>query len=418
MKNINNEKFWRRLLNYISFVLIFALIEFVIYHVLTKIGIEEYWLVIPVVFYLFSMLINNFWAKSNLNSRLLSAVSLGALIVLYFYISIEKINLWVTSNAELLSFLIVLIYFINLILVNKAIKVTEVDSMSNDNNSLFNLFYINTSKVHEIVMLIDNKIMKTVEKEQISEELLKYNSSLNLNVPDTLTTGIGYLKEDNSKKKVYESFDVKNTKSIMLRKIYETIQANKQQSRNTLKTGDLVVFENIELRPRNIDDTVLVLNILRDSNIKNSSNDNLEINLNKMMDKMLDDFTIDYIFSYKTDDVEEEFIVQLPFKNNDNFENGYQHNDLQLGKLSLMGIYRGEIDYSQRESTSSKFLDLMSKSYQNELKEGSDAIMKSSNASGEAVEIAFDFSHNKLSEKLNLIDVIAIIQELNIDRKN
>ena len=46
-------------------------------------------------------------------------------------------------------------------------------------------------------------------------------------------------------------------------------------------------------------------------------------------------------------DISNKYIIQFPYKYTDNFENGYQHNDLQLGKLSLIGIYRGEIDFSK-----------------------------------------------------------------------
>lgn len=412
MKKIN----WTTLLNCITYILVFVLIECSIYQALIKIGFKEYWITIPAVLYLIVLLIFSFLRKPIFSSKLLAIVNLGALVMLFFYISMDNINAWIIKNSSLLSFIVVLLFFFNLIISTKAKKVSEDDNKSESYNNLFNLFYINTSKVHEIVMLIDNKIMKAIEREQISEELLKYNSSLSLSVPNKLTTEIGYVKEDNSKKKVYESFDVKTTKSIMLRKIYETIKSINQQIRNVLSIGDLVIFENIELRQRNVDDTVFVLNILRDSNIKNSSNDSVEINLNKMMDKMLDDFTIDYIFTYKMNNIEKKYIIQLPFKNSDNFENGYQHNDLQLGKLSLIGIYRGEIDFSQRESTSSKFLELMSKSYKNELQNVSDGIMKSSNAGTKTTDIEFDFNHNKLNDTLHLIDVIAIIQELNIDR--
>lgn len=95
----------------------------------------------------------------------------------------------------------------------------------------------------------------------------------------------------------------------------------------------------------------MILNILQDSKIKNQENEDVEINLNKMMEKMMDDFTIDYTFKYKWKSGDEkEYIIQIPYKSSDNFENGYQHHDLQLGKLSLIGIYRGEVNFSQRES--------------------------------------------------------------------
>lgn len=52
----------------------------------------------------------------------------------------------------------------------------------------------------------------------------------------------------------------------------------------------------MELQRRNVNDTVMLLNVLQDSKIKNQGDDNVEINMNKMMEKMLDDFTIDYVF--------------------------------------------------------------------------------------------------------------------------
>ena len=92
---------------------------------------------------------------------------------------------------------------------------------------------------------------------------------------------IGYSNEESFKKRVYENFDVKTTKSIMLRKIYETALEN---SNKKLQEGDLVLFENIELQQRNIDDTIMILNVLQDSKFKNQGNEDLEINLNNMLE--------------------------------------------------------------------------------------------------------------------------------------
>lgn len=164
----------------------------------------------------------------------------------------------------------------------------------------------------------------------------------------------------------------------------------------------------------------MILNILQDSKIKNQGNDSIEINVNKMMDKMLDDFAIDYTFEFmckETEDDSKVFIVQIPYKATDNFENGYQHNDLQLGKLSLIGIYRGKIDFSKRESISSKFLEMISTSYnQANSKKVKPAEMKLSSTGTDSNDIQFQFHHEKLQGEMHLIDVIAIIQELNLHK--
>lgn len=79
-------------------------------------------------------------------------------------------------HYENISIIILLALFLNFY-VSKIQGRNATDNISTTPiTQLFNLFYLNTSKAHEIAMLIDNKIMKTIEREQISEELLKYGA--------------------------------------------------------------------------------------------------------------------------------------------------------------------------------------------------------------------------------------------------
>lgn len=63
------------------------------------------------------------------------------------------------------------------------------------------------------------------------------------------------------------------------------------------------------------------------------------------------------------------------------------------------------------------FLDLVFESYKSETDQDDDDIMKESSVIKEQKEFPFDFRPNKLSEEMHLIDVIAIIQELNINKE-
>lgn len=405
-----------------SFSLFMFLIEITLYIILVQCRLKQYWLILPIGIYtIFSIL-----AKSFRVIRVIS-VSLELSNIFSFLLfvgSIRNVRLssCISGHYENISILILLALFLNFY-VSKIQGRNATDDISTaPTTQLFNLFYLNTSKAHEIAMLIDNKIMKTIEREQISEELLKYNVTTTLGPQKIGSADVGYSIEDNSKKRVYENFDVKITKSIMLRTIYETAQ-KKSVSGKELKIGDLVLFKNIELQQRNLDDTVMILNILQDSKFKNQGNEDVEINISKMMEKMLDDFTIDYTFTYpchrpNADALTDQFIIQIPYKAANNFENGYHHNDLQLGKLSIIGIYRGNIDFSQRESISSKFLEMVSMSYNQNRSTSSEPIaeMRMSSRTTQNNSNPFDFNHQKLTEKINLIDVIAIIQELNFDR--
>lgn len=408
-----------------SFSLFLFLFENDSYGILAQYGLEQYWLLLPIGIYIILAIL----AKSFNVIRVVS-VSLELSNIISFVLFVTSVQngcvaSFVGKYHEIISIVILFAMFLNFFFSKIRGKSVTDSSGITPTAQLFNLFYLNTSKAHEIAMLIDNKIMKTIEKEQISEELLKYNVGSTLGPKEIGSADVGYSIEDNSKKRVYENFDVKITKSIMLRTIYETAQKKTVNDKmdTELKIGDLVLFKNIELQQRNLDDTVMILNILQDMKFKNQGNENVEINVGKMMEKMLDDFTIDYTFvcprhTQNADDSTEQFIIQIPYKASNNFENGYHHNDLQLGKLSIIGIYRGNIDFSQRESISSKFLDVISMEYKQNGSTNNEPIveMKMSSHNTQSNSNPFDFEHEKLMGKINLIDVIAIIQELNFGR--
>lgn len=406
----------KKFVEFIGYVCIFIFLNINLYFIMKHFRYDEYFMWIPlllcfIVPKLGSVLNYNFSANMSL------LVSLTTLVIIYISKTNSNIIAFYNKNDKLILTLLVIAFLISKI-ISDNYKIYSKDNEKNEKESgLFNLLYVNTSKVHEIAMLIDNKVMKTVEKEQISEELLKSSYSYGLK-SNLATSDSSIQKEENSKKRVYENFDVKTTKSIMLRKIYDKIKEDNNNQYGKLKIGQLVTFNEVALERRNVDDTVMILNVLQDSKIKNQGDENIEINMNKMMEKMLDDFTIDYVFeqSKKDSSPNSKYIFQLPYKSNENFENGYQHNDLQLGTLSLIGIYRGEIDFSKRESVSSKFLEMMSDTYNNSTSTQSDDVMKSSIAQASQQLLPFEFKHNKLNEKYHLIDIIAIIQELNIER--
>lgn len=388
-----------------------------IYEILVFYDKSEWFFLIPIFVSILASIINNIFifnisVKKNIITTIITFVILG--MIIYF----KDLNiLYLGNKSTILTILTGFSLFT--LLISKSIEDKKRDSISLTDYSekdLFNLFYVNTSKVHEIAMLIDNRIMKMVEKEQTSEDLLKTSSSLTSRTT-MLSGGTSIEKENSYKKRVYENFEVKMTKSLMLRKLYEVAKQN--SNTKSIVPGQLVLFKDVELKRKNIDDTVMILNVLKDSKLKNQGDENVEINMNKMMEKILEDFTIDYQFEQEKSEGchSTKWLIQIPYKTNDSFENGYQHNDLQLGKLSIIGIYRGEIDFSTRESISSKFLNIMSNSYNKDNNSAWNDEVKDSCFNQEKDQIfPLNFKPSKLDEKMHLIDVIAIIQELKINK--
>jgi hypothetical protein len=270
--------------------------------------------------------------------------------------------------------------------------------------------------MHEIAMLIDNTIMKTVEKNQTSESLLKNEHKLSFGPWKKGTIDYGQSSESSFKKDVYESFDVKTTKSILLDRIYSSLPKGENVRLNNV--GQIILFNEVNLLQANTDDTVFALNVLKDSNMKNQSDDgNVELNISRMMDEMLEDFTIDYTFKKDNKD----FLIRIPFKSKDYFENNYSHNDLQLGAISVIGIYRGEINFDEIHSISTRFLQAFTESYNNELDKSDRttdySLSHSSSDSKTSSAMTFDIQGNKALGKKHLIDLIAIIQEIHIDKE-
>lgn len=405
---------WKGILGILTTGLLLYLFEGSIYNFIFPETLVKFWIVIPLIAFGICYFLKKLAKPLNETPYILEISNLVALAILFINVFNKKFADWFAANFQLISFFLVAAGMAGFIILRTEQKI-ESDSKNKKDNKLFNLFYLNTSKAHEIAMLIDNKIIKNIESEQVSSYTSKTNYTFTLGKKENLLSENGVSMEETSKQRVFESFDVKQTKSIMLRKIYDEI--NKAEKCN-FNEGNLVLLENIQLQQLNVDDTVMILNVLQDSKFKNQQNDDIEINLNKMMDKMLDDFTIDYSFVYKTkDNTEYNCIIRLPYKSIGNFENGYQHNDLQLGRLSIVGIYRGDIDFSQKESISSKFLDLISQSYcQQQKSERHTVEMKLSHNSAGSPQVGFEFDHKKLTGKKHLIDVIAIIQEINLER--
>ncbi|XOQ37167.1 MAG: Two-component system regulatory protein [Lactococcus sp.] len=400
-------KFLKPICNFFTYLIVITSILSSTYNLLNKIGLEYLWTLMALIVYACSIfLVKIYSMKISIIS--VSSSTVFSLFFTVLYIKNQTIHTSVTKNLEWLLLGAIFIIFLN-IMINGFIDNIEQENVESKQKieNVFNLFYVNTSKMHEIVMLLDNKIMKSIEREHHSEELLKYNNNGSLKF-DQASIEVGYSKEESYKRRIYENFDVKTTKSIMLKKLYEIINKLTDTSGEEIEIGKIVLFKNVRLKQRNIDDTVMILNALQDSNIKPDSDENVELNLNRIMDRMLDDFTIDYKFNKD----EKEYIIQLPYKDNENFENGYLHHDLQLGELSIIGIYRGEIDFKDKHSTSSKFLELTSKELKKSFK-AVDEALRSSNYPNDNNE-SIKFEYKKLEDKLHLVDIVAIIQELNI----
>lgn len=215
-----NRDGWRDLIEVIGYVCLFLLVGIIVYPIMKSFGVEYLFIVFPLVL---SFVVSKVGYNFNIrfSSRTGYYVTIMTLIIFYFSKWVPAIRMIYEKKPNLVSIGLVILFSSSRLWCSKNQKVNGEEKEKH--LDLFNLLYVNTSKVHEIAMLIDNKVMKTVERELTTEELLKSTSTYGGNFKK-VTSGISVEKEETSSKRVYENFDVKMTTSIMLRKIYDKIK--------------------------------------------------------------------------------------------------------------------------------------------------------------------------------------------------
>lgn len=276
----------------------------------------------------------------------------------------------------------------------------------------FNLYYLNLSKVYELSMMINNTIMTNVQRERNNSKRLFKNTKASIG--GTFQTDSDYLasiksviesnksSEYTSSAKIIENLDIKTTKSVLLNKIKEKCITDKNIT--NLKEGDLVQIDNVQLSILDRETLQQMLLLKRDA-LKGMKVDGIDIN--NIVSSMIKDYSYILLGNIESDK-ENKFIIKIPFEVENEFENNYNVDDVLLGKVSLIGIYKNKnniLDITNNtlnyfmtnnnetfDNTSSKFIQSNEKSKQETKK-------------------------NKINEKYHYIDIIAIIQEVKFKEK-
>lgn len=277
------------------------------------------------------------------------------------------------------------------------------------NNSIdrcFNLYYLNLSKVYELSMMINNVIMTNIQREKNNSSKISRNA--NASIGGTLKTDSDYLAsiksviESNksseylSSSKIIENLDIKTTKSVLLNKIKEKCIVDKNI--NNFKEGDLIQIDNVQLSILDRETLQQMLLLKRDA-LKGMKVDGIDIN--NVISSMIKDYSYILLGNIESDK-ENKFIIKIPFEIENEFENNYNVDDILLGKVSLIGIYKNK----------NNILDITSNTLNyfitnNETINNTDHKFIQSNE-----ESKKEIKKNKENNEYHYIDIIAIIQEV------
>lgn len=278
-------------------------------------------------------------------------------------------------------------------------------------SSDFNIYYLNFSKVYEIAMMINNIILTKIERDNTTGSSEEYgiSSEISAQGSEKLLMGIKASMSSNSKEtyyssqKVVESLDVQTTKSILLRRIIDKCSAVKDFK--NVSEGDLIKIDGVKFELFD-EESLRQFLVLRRDAFKGMRVEGVE--LNNLIASMLQDYA--YILkgtfsSNQGSDKQKEIMIKIPMDVKSEFESQYSIDDLLIGHVSVVGIYKGIVKESFISSSTYSYLQEVG-ARQNNTEIASSKIIKSNTVQKEDV-----VTHTS-DKEYNFIDVLAVIQDV------
>lgn len=276
---------------------------------------------------------------------------------------------------------------------------------------MFNIYYINYAKAFEISMLIDNKMLETITKTKDNSIELQANGEADLDklqkiplinkaIPDiNLSGGVTGSKSKN----VIDTMKVVSTKSTILEPIYEKAKEVKKLSNNVI--GNLIKIKNISLSIDNTDDILatkaLLSGLLNSVAIEGFG----EMNLTSVLEIMFKDssYVLSGMLPHRFGS-SERIMLKIPMSAEHEMENQYSISDLEIGKVTIIGIYRGSYLETEIRDKVDKLKALQGKKSNSCEKDNMDDIEDGD----------INIADSAQAFNIHYIDVIAIVQDLNI----
>ena len=213
----------------------------------------------------------------------------------------------------------------------------------------FNIYYLNFSKVYEIAMMINNVILTKIETDHSSSFEAQYGFTTSISAQGTkdfldgikASISADAKETSTSSSKVVESLDVKTTKSILLRRVIDQCASVAKLDEST--EGDLVKIDRVKLELLN-EESLRQFLILRRDALKGMRVEGMEVN--NLIGSMLQDYAYilkGTVYDRNTHKSVTEIIIKIPMEIQSEFENKYNIDDLLIGHVSIVGIYKGVV---------------------------------------------------------------------------
>lgn len=301
--------------------------------------------------------------------------------------------------------------------------------MNMDNkNKLFNIYYINFPKVYEVKMTMSNIEIKdfSVEEDNKDKKSSKINAKMGGNVFALMKATLGGEINDSRSvsNKIVETFEVKTTKSVILKDVIS--KAKTLENFIDIKVGDLIMVDNVLLDLSNEHELKIIKLFMNSSfPIRSNTQDFQGVDFEKLFNVMFKDYAYKLICNNESFDM--SVLAKIPVSFESEFESSYSIEDLLIGNVSLIGIYKGRIKGDKVRTSFDYYSQLgelapaigkdvalkLDKTY-SEIKHS----QEDGNLDG-SPSVAYNITNNDFNEtEFHYIDLLAVVQIVNVQQEN
>lgn len=288
--------------------------------------------------------------------------------------------------------------------------------------NMFNIYYINNEKASEISMLFDNQIVEKITRIKNTELAMAGDGDATTSAASKIPVIGQYLPSidlngnlsHNRSNRVEDTVKVVSSKSTILKPIYE--KAKEVRRLDDSKVGNLVKIKDVYLTVVNSDDVMatkaLMSGLVNQIPVEGIGN----MNFTSLMEVMFKGSA--YVLCGELPHrfgTNEHMMLKIPMSAENEMESQYSISDIEIGKVTVLGIYRGEFDRRDVERKINRMMALndSGKKNQQETNDIQDSGMDIED--GVREEDKNGIRNISLAQgKVHYIDVIAIIQDINI----
>lgn len=287
--------------------------------------------------------------------------------------------------------------------------------------NMFNIYYINNEKASEISMLFDNEIVEKITRIKNTELTIDGDADVNTGATSKIPILGQYLPSldlkgnltHNRSNRVEDTVKVVSSKSTILKPIYE--KAKEVRRLDDSKVGNLVKIKEVFLSVVNSNDVLatkaLMSGLLSKVPVEGLGN----IDLTSLIEVMFKGSA--YVLCGKLPHrfgKDEHMMLKIPMSAENEMESQYSISDIEIGKVTVIGIYRGEFTKSVVESKINRLLALNEAGKENQDQITTDHDDGIDIEDGVREEDKKNISNSSGNSKVHYIDVISIIQEINV----